>query len=291
MQTTSKKLRSLLITIAILILSATGIITVVDPGANPPSPQAETTAYVLDVGQGDSILLVSGEQAALIDASTSDMAETILTYLQDLGIQELYAVVATHPHADHIGSMAKVIDAFPVEHFYMGPETANTRVYSRMLDSLEARSIQPTLPKDGDVLRFASGATLTFLGPADDVSRKNVNNASLICLFEAEGQTMLLMGDAEHPSESSLLEHHPDLSCDILKVGHHGGATSSSKEFLRAVHPSVAVISCGADNDYGHPSPEVLENLANAEITDVRITAEVGTVVLPFTPESKENAA
>ena len=102
------------------------------------------------------------------------------------------------------------------------------------------------------------------------------------------------MGDAEGPAEESLLAHHPSLTCDVLKVGHHGAATSSSGEFLRAVHPSVAVISCGVDNDYGHPSDQTLQNLSLAGVDDVRITAQSGTIVLPLNPpssSSKENAA
>lgn len=102
------------------------------------------------------------------------------------------------------------------------------------------------------------------------------------------------MGDAESAAEESLLAHHPALTCDVLKVGHHGAATSSSEEFLQAVRPSTAVISCGVDNDYGHPSDQTLQNLSLAGVDDVRITAQSGTVVLPLNPpssSSEENAA
>ena len=175
----------------------------------------------------------------------------------------------------------------------MGPETQNTSCYADMLEALEIQGIQPVVPSDGDVLSFGSGATVTFLGPADDVPADNLNNRSLIALFSTGAQRVLFMGDAESAAEQSLLAHHPDLSCDILKVGHHGAATSSSEEFLRTIHPSVAVISCGIDNDYGHPSDQTLQNLSLAGVDDVRITAEDSTVVLPLNPpsQSKENAA
>ena len=253
----------------------------------------DTEVHFIDVGQGDAALLLSGGQAVLVDAGTVESAPSLVRYLEGIGVTELYAAIASHPHADHIGGMAQVLETFPVEHFYMGPETQNTSCYADMLEALEIQGIQPVVPSDGDVLSFGSGATVTFLGPADDVPADNLNNRSLIALFSTGAQSVLFMGDAESAAEQSLLAHHPDLSCDILKVGHHGAATSSSEEFLRTIHPSVAVISCGIDNDYGHPSDQTLQNLSLAGVDDVRITAGGGTVILPLNPpsSSKENAA
>lgn len=253
----------------------------------------ETAVHFIDVGQGDAALLLSGGQAVLVDAGTAESGAAVVRYLEDLGVTRLYAAVATHPHADHIGGMAQVVQAFPVEHFYIGPETQNTASFSNLLDALQTRGIQPTIPTLGDVLAFDSGASLTFLGPADDVPDGNLNDRSLITLFQADEQKVLLMGDAEAAAEQSLLAHYPTLRCDVLKVGHHGGADSSSLSFLQTVQPSVAVISCGVDNDYGHPDPQTLQNLSLAGVTDVRITAERGTVILPLHPpsSSKENAA
>ena len=253
----------------------------------------ETAVHFIDVGQGDSALLLSGGQAVLIDAGTAESGAAVVRYLEDLGVTRLYAAVATHPHADHIGGMAQVLDTFPVEHFYMGPETQNTTSFSDLLDALQAQGIQPTIPAPGDTLAFDSGATLTFLGPANDVPDGNLNDRSLITLFQADEQKVLLMGDAESAAEQSLLAHYPSLRCDVLKVGHHGGATSSSLSFLQTIQPSVAVISCGVDNDYGHPDPQTLQNLSLAGVSDVRITAECGTVIFPLHPpsSSKENAA
>ena len=253
----------------------------------------ETAVHFIDVGQGDSALLLSGGQAVLVDAGTEESGAAVVRYLEDLGVTRLYAAVATHPHADHIGGMAQVLDTFPVEHFYMGPETQNTASFSDLLDALQTQGIQPTIPTPGDTLAFDSGASLTFLGPADDVLDGNLNDRSLITLFQVDEQKVLLMGDAEAAAEQSLLAHEPALRCDVLKVGHHGGATSSSLSFLQTIQPSVAVISCGVDNDYGHPDPQTLQNLSLAGVSDVRITAECGTVIFPLHPpsSSKENAA
>ena len=252
-----------------------------------------TEVHFIDVGQGDAALLLSGGQAVLIDAGTAESASALVRYLEERGVRSLYAVIASHPHSDHIGGMAAVLSAFPAEHFYMGPETQNTAAYEDMLDALEAQGVQPAIPADGDTLRLDSGATVTFLGPADDVSAENMNDRSLIALFSTGAEQVLFMGDAEAAAEQSLLAHHPELTCDILKVGHHGAATSSTPAFLSAIHPSVAVISCGVDNDYGHPSDQTLQNLSLAGVDDIRITAEESTVVLPLNPPSpgKENAA
>lgn len=252
-----------------------------------------TEVHFIDVGQGDAALLLSGGQAVLIDAGTAESASALVRYLEERGVRSLYAVIASHPHSDHIGGMAAVLSAFPAEHFYMGPETQNTAAYEDMLDALEAQGVQPAIPADGDTLRLDSGATVTFLGPADDVSAENMNDRSLIALFSTGAEQVLFMGDAEAAAEQSLLAHHPALTCDILKVGHHGAATSSTPAFLSAIQPSVAVISCGVDNDYGHPSDQTLQNLSLAGVDDIRITAEESTVVLPLNPPSpgKENAA
>ncbi len=252
-----------------------------------------TEVHFIDVGQGDAALLLSGGQAVLIDAGTAESASALVRYLEERGVRSLYAVIASHPHSDHIGGMAAVLSAFPAEHFYMGPETQNTAAYEDMLDALEAQGVRPAIPADGDTLRLDSGATVTFLGPADDVSAENMNDRSLIALFSTGAEQVLFMGDAEAAAEQSLLAHHPALTCDILKVGHHGAATSSTPAFLSAIQPSVAVISCGVDNDYGHPSDQTLQNLSLAGVDDIRITAEESTVVLPLNPPSpgKENAA
>ncbi len=246
-----------------------------------------TSAHVIDVGQGDAILLVSGKDAVLVDAGTSESSDRLIAYLDKLGVKELYAAVATHPHADHIGGMADVIRHFDIKRFYLGPETANTNTYGHMLDALEDKSITPSIPQLGEKIEFGDGASLTFIGPSENVSAENMNNRSLITLFRTGDESMLLMGDAEAAAETDLISRYSELRCDVLKVGHHGSDSSSSPEFLEAVKPDTAVISCGLDNEYGHPHEKTLRNLENAGVSDIHITAEEGTVVIPL-GEKKE---
>lgn len=288
-----RKLRFVLWLAAAVVLALGGLFKVSDDLLPARELTADTAVHFIDVGQGDAALLLSGGQAVLVDAGTSQSADSLVRYLQELGVTELYAAIATHPHADHIGGMAQVIEAFPIGHFYMGAETQNTATYERMLDALDAQGVPVSVPEPGEELVFDSGASVTFLGPTDDVPKGNLNDRSLICLFRAGEQDVLLMGDAESAAEQSLLAHYPSLRCDVLKVGHHGADTSSSVEFLRTVQPTTTVISCGVDNDYGHPDPQTLENLSLAGVDDVRITAQSGTVILPLNPSSssKENAA
>ena len=237
------------------------------------------------MGEGDCTLLVSGGSTVLVDAGTPEGAPALVRELKSLGVRRLDAVIATHPHADHIGGMDAVLRAFPVRSFYMSAE-----MQSDALDAaLRRRRLTPLVPYDGETVTLQSGATLTFLGPADDIPSGEANDRSLITLFQTGSASVLLMGDAEKPAEQSLLRRHPELRCDILKVGHHGSDTSSSPAFLDALGAHTAIISCGTDNDYGHPAEQTLTNLTLAGIRDIRTTAESGTVALPLIAY-KENA-
>lgn len=209
-----RKLRFILWLAAAVVLALGGLFKVSDDLLPARELTADTAVHFIDVGQGDAALLLSGGQAVLVDAGTSQSADSLVRYLQELGVTELYAAIATHPHADHIGGMAQVIEAFPIGHFYMGAETQNTATYERMLDALDAQDVPVSIPEPGEELVFDSGASVTFLGPADDVPKGNLNDRSLICLFRAGEQDVLLMGDAESAAEQSLLAHYPSLRCD-----------------------------------------------------------------------------
>ena len=135
------------------------------------------------------------------------------------------------------------------------------------------------------MLTLDSGATFTFLSPDPNVEFDNLNNYSLVCMFEAGATRVLMTGDAEAEIEEHLVASGVNLDCDILKLGHHGSNTSSSPAFLRAVSPEIAVISCARENDYGHPHREPLERLAALGVDDIRYTFD-GTVVIEI-PESE----
>ena len=250
-----------------------------DPVPTDSALSAPTSVHFLDVGQGDATLFVSGDQAVLIDASTTDAGDTIVAYLDELGIDHLEAVVATHPHADHIGGMRKVLKNVTTDRIYMSNGVSGSVTYEKLLDTIDSLSIPLTVPAIGDVLTLDSGATFTFLSPDPAETFDDLNNYSLVCMFEAGGTRVLMTGDAETPIENNLLASNADLRCDVIKLGHHGSSTSSSRAFLEAAAPKTAIISCAEVNDYGHPHRETLETLSALSIDDVRYTYN-GTVVI-----------
>lgn len=242
----------------------------------------DTSVHFIDVGQGDSELILSGSEAVLIDAGPTDAAQTVIDYLESQGVTRLRAVIATHPHEDHIGGMAKVLKTFDVDCIYVSNGKTTTRTYGNLLDAIESKQIETIVPTPGDVLTLSSGVTFTFLSPAPEEKFKELNNYSLVTRMTAGTHHVLFTGDAEKEIEASLLQSDFDLSCDVLKVGHHGSHSSSTLPFLQQLGASTAVISCAKDNSYGHPHKETLQNLQAAGITDIRRTDELGTIVLTF---------
>lgn len=255
--------------------------------SSSPHPSA---VHFLDVGQGDCALIVSGEDAILIDAGITAMSERVTQYLKETGISHLTAAIGTHAHEDHIGGMAAVLRTFPTETLYLPGQTANTRAYEAMLDAAEDMGTRVQIPSPGQVLQFGENASMTFLAPPIDSVYENLNDSSIISLFSQNEKRVLFTGDAETLAETELLAMCPDLSCDVLKVAHHGSNTSSTDAFLDAAHPSVAVISCGKFNDYGHPHPETISKLTKRGI-QIHCTAEQGTYIYPIINEEGENIA
>lgn len=253
------------------------------------SPQL-SAVHFLDVGQGDCALIVSGEEAILIDAGITAMSERVTQYLKETGISHLTAAIATHAHEDHIGGMAAVLRSVPTDTLYLPGQTANTRAYESMLDVAEDMGTQVQVPTPGQVLEFGAHASMAFLAPPVDSVYENLNDSSIISLFSQNGQRVLFTGDAETLAETELLASHPELSCDVLKVAHHGSNTSSTDAFLDAAHPSIAVISCGKFNEYGHPHPETISKLTARGI-EIHCTAEEGTYIYPIINQEGANVA
>jgi competence protein ComEC len=218
--------------------------------------------YMLDVGQGDSILLASGGQYMLIDAGENDKGDDVVADLKAIGVTKLAAVVGTHPHSDHIGGLDTVIKEIPVDTVYMPGKTANTETYEDVLDAVDAKGLHITIPKPGQTVKLGE-AELEFLWPPVDYDSSNENNCSIVIRATAGGHSVLLMGDAETAAEKGILDLGETVSCDVLKVGHHGSDTSSKKAFLKAALPRVALISVGKDNDYHHPDKDTLKRLSD----------------------------
>ena len=237
---------------------------------------AALTVHFLDVGQADCILAESNGRYMLIDAGNNADEQTILDYLRAQGVQTLDYVIGTHPHEDHIGALDAVIRNFDVKTVILPQKAHTTQTYENVLDAVADKGLTLTAPVLGQ--RYALGnATFTILSPRRDYG-DNLNNWSVgirLCYGNTE---FVLCGDAEAEAEADIVSSGLTLTADVLKLSHHGSATSTSDAFLDAVNPSYAVISCGKDNDYGHPHAETLEKLSARGITVFR-TDEQGTVI------------
>lgn len=238
--------------------------------------------YFFDVGQGDSELIrLPGGENILIDAGTSSTEDELVGELRSLGAETLDLVVATHPHADHIGGMAAVMDAFDVRQVVMPriseSDTPTTKTYENLLQSIADKGLTITPAEPGDELLSSGGAVLTVLAPNGE-DYGDLNNYSVVLRLTYGEDSFLFTGDAEEASEEEMLSLDWPLTATVLKCGHHGSETSTSPAFLDAVSPQYAVISCGVDNDYGHPDAVTLEKLEAAGVEVFR-TDRQGTIL------------
>lgn len=228
--------------------------------------------YCLDVGQGDSILITNNNKTMLIDASTNEMGSRVVKYLNDLGIKKIDYLVGTHSHEDHIGGLDNVIKNFDIGTIYMPNVVATTKTFEEVIDAISAKKLKVTSPKTGD--KFTVGnAECEVMSIRND--KDDYNNCSIVIKMDFNNVSYLFTGDAEESVESSRKWPH----IDVLKVGHHGSNTSSSKKFLEQIKPEVALISVGQGNTYGHPTQATLKRLSNIGAKIYR-TDENGTILL-----------
>ena len=242
--------------------------------------------HVLDVGQGDAILLRTNRNHwILTDAGriweTGDAGRTtVIPYIQRRG-GSLDTFILSHAHADHVGGASSVFRALHPKTFWDAAFAQGSRVYDNSLRVARDENVKWQRVHPGDAIQLDS-VSIDFLAPdsAWTASLTDPNLASTIELIRYGSVRFLLVGDAEAPEENWLLDHaRSELHADVLKVGHHGSSTSTSDAFLSAVHPSAAIISVGADNPYGHPSIDVLAALGRIGARVVR-TDKLGTIIV-----------
>ncbi len=235
----------------------------------------------LDVGQGDCILLESPSgKTMLVDAGPNGMFDTIDAYLKQEGVVGLDVVVASHLHEDHIGSMPEIVDTYPIGTFYYPPFDSESGEYNELLDALQENDVAVSSPYASatSLIPWDDAVEVRILAPYE-VVYDDFNDTSYMLNVTYGDTSVLLTGDAETVSEKLALKALPNhyFQADVLKVGHHGSSSSTSEKFLEAVNPSVAVISVGADNQYGLPDEEVLDRLTAQGIRVLR-TDEDGTI-------------
>ncbi len=235
-------------------------------------------AHFIDVGQGDCILLESEGRFALVDAGEYSEKDTVVSYLSSMGVSDIDYVISSHPHSDHCGSLAEVIRNFDCE-VLLTPETeSESQVFEYVLDAADERGVEVHSPDKGDNYTLGS-SSITILSPDKNSVYSSLNDYSLVCKVQYGNTSLLLTGDAEKVVEDELLREGADLKADVLKCGHHGSSTSNTLPFIMAVNPGAAIITCGKDNEYGHPHKETLENLNILDIPVWR-TDESSTVIM-----------
>lgn len=235
----------------------------------------ELQVHYIDVGQGDCTLITCGGQTMLIDAGDNSKGTAIQKYLYDRNIERIDYMIGTHPDADHIGGMDVILTKFDCGTVMM-PEMANdTKTYQAVIDAMNYWGYKNTPPIVGNTY-ILGDATFTIVAPNRNYG--DTNNSSIGILLVHGNNRFLFLGDAEEEAERDILQNGLDISAEVLKVAHHGSKTSTSWNLVNAVSPQYAVISCGANNSYGHPSAEVLNTLRAAGISVYR-TDEQGSII------------
>ncbi|MCL1848404.1 MAG: MBL fold metallo-hydrolase [Clostridiales bacterium] len=235
-------------------------------------------ALFFDVGQADCILLRTGGHNMLIDAGNTGQDRLILGYLAEHEVDALDYLVATHPHADHIGAMASVVNTMgSIGEVIMPDVVHTTKTYENLLIAIEDKNIPLTMAKPGDEYTLGD-ASILVLAPVS-VSGSDLNEVSVVLRVTFGDTVFLFTGDAGTKSENAQIASGLPLQADVLKVGHHGSRTSSTQNYLDAVRPRYAVISCGTGNTYGHPHIEAMARLTASGAAIYR-TDESGTVMI-----------
>lgn len=250
----------------------------------------ELEVYFLDVGQGDCELIRipngGGTWNLLLDTGEYAYADSLTGTLQGLGVERIDALVCSHPHTDHMGCMARIVQRFEIGQVYM-PRLPDSRVpttpaYEALLNAMEKKGLKAASLFQGVEIACPPGAEIQITAPREGADWEDINNYSAVFRLAWGDTSFLFTGDAETASEKLILEDAEtcgwELGSTVLKCGHHGSKTSTSAGFLRAVRPEYAVISCGMDNSYGHPHKGTLEKLSKMG-TRVYRTDEDGTVL------------
>ncbi len=260
----------------------------------PPTPTPFETKgrlqiVALDVGQGDGFLIISpGGKTVLVDAGNARAGDDVVAALQRRNLRTIDLAVATHPHADHIAGLRRVIGKLTVKQLLDSGQSLASAEYEKLLRAVKERKVAYIKAGKGQTFDLDSGVRLEAFNPRGNGQwitnvreGGSVENANSVVLRLSYGNfTMLFTGDAEAETEAELVKAKLPVRAQVLKVGHHGSRHATSERFLNAVNPEAAIISCGADNRYGHPSQPTLDRLksSNVQVHRTDLSGEITIV-------------
>ena len=230
--------------------------------------QEKMTVTVIDVGQADAILLQTEGKNILVDSGLSDSADKLVAELRKLGVKKVDVLVATHPHADHIGGMNAVLKNFEVGKIYDSGQVTTSKMYQKYLKTVKEKKIPFALLRASDRIEFGSdGAVLEVLGPQEPLlkdTRSDLNANSIVMRLVYKHFTMMLAADATSETEARILQAFAKdkVRSQILKVAHHTSKYSNTAAWLEAVKPEVAIASYSKENEYGFPHQVTLKRLS-----------------------------
>jgi beta-lactamase superfamily II metal-dependent hydrolase len=242
---------------------------------------AELTVHFFDVGQGDAILIVSpAGKTVLVDAGPPEATEALTQRLKRLLTAPIDMVVMTHPHADHIGGMERVIQSVGARLFMEPGYDHPSPLYDQLLATLEAKQIPVKIGEAGRNVELGGGASLRLLAPSKPLfhgTRSDANANTIVARLTYGNTAFYLAGDSEQETEDRILASGEDVTANVYKVAHHGSRHSSSKKLLARIKPQVAIVEVGANNDYGHPTREALDRLeaAGAKVYRTDLDGEI----------------
>lgn len=265
----------LLIAVAVYLFGAGNYESIFNLSGTLSDGSAEI--HFIDVGQGDSALVISSTGSILIDAGPGDSGNKVATYVKNR-IDKIDYLILSHPHEDHIGGVPEVMEALNVENIIMPDKIADSSSFDRMLRSIEESNAKVIPAERGQKFKL-DDLEIEILSPSGDLDDVDANNASVVTRLIFGETSFLFMGDAEKDVEEDLIKSGLLIDSDVIKIGHHGSSTSSDETFIRKVSPYIAVISSQEGNSYGHPHLETTLLLDKLKITTYR-TDTIGTVVL-----------
>lgn len=285
----SSRAAVLSICILILALLGTAVFTGILGDSLHSSLRQGTTgdlrAYFLDVGQGDASVILFKDRVIVIDAGEMDRGGDVVRALHRLGVKKIDLLVATHPHADHIGGMQDVLRAFPVAQVLDSGMPSTSILYERFLETVDEKNIPYLVAEQAQTIDLDPALRILILSPPEERIGDDLNTNSIVLKISYGTVNLLYTGDATTGAEDVMAKSGYPLDAQILKVGHHGSSGSGSSAFLSRVSPETAVISTGAGNSYGHPHRETLERLARAGAVVFRTDVD-GTVLVQSNGET-----